>query len=194
MTTIAYAQGKMLHNAIGCAVLAAAGGYLAGFTDWHWQLRLMGGLLALCLPFVSAALFLRLRSGADALVYDGQQIKISTFYRQAGHRWSDVRAIQRETLTQSSGFGLVKQDLAHYLVITVADGAALEEYRIQEELLALPKSEMQALADDLQNHLLAALRGHTSPAVSLRETPQAMISGVPLSPAPAVSSFGRKGL
>jgi hypothetical protein len=198
VTTIAYSQKKMAFNAIGCGVLSVLGAVAAFMPDWHVKIRFLGGFLALTLPFITVALVLRIKSGAAALRYDRQGLAVSTFWHRSDHPWSDVRAITRETLTQSSSFDLVKQDLAHYIVVTVADGPTLNEYKVQEELLDWPKGDMQAIVDDMSRHWEAALHGHRSPSTAPTEArgpaPQPTINGIPLAAASPAPSFGRKGL
>jgi hypothetical protein len=197
MTVIEYNQNKMAFNAIGCAALAIGGAVAALMPDWPMKLRFVGGFLAVCLPFVSLFLVLRIKSGSAALAFDSQGVSISTFYRTRHCRWSDVRDIKRETLTQSSGFGLVKQDIGHYIVITFADGVVLEELRVQEELLACPKQDVQGIVDAMAGQWMAALNGARSgqrvmPVANPMMT-EPLINGAPL-PRPSAPGFGRKGL
>jgi hypothetical protein len=197
VTVIEYNQNKMAFNAIGCAALAIGGAVAAMMPDWPMKLRFVGGFLAVCLPCVSLFLVLRIKSGSAALAFDAQGVSISTFYRTRRCRWSDVRDIQRETLTQSSGFGLVKQDVGHYIVITVADGSVLEELRVQEELLACPKQDVQGIVDAMAGLWMAALHGsragHSAMAVATPASAEPLINGMPLA-RPSAPGFGRKGL
>lgn len=193
MRTISYKRDSMITQAIGCLFLAAGGAWLAMHPEFHVKFRFVGGFLAVCLPFVSAALFMRWRSGAEALRFDARQLHISTLYRQTSVAWSDVRNIQRETLTQSSGFGLIKQDVAHYLVITTAiDGGFERTFRVQEDLLDWPKDGMAALADELSGLWAHALRSGREPLMPPPAAPPAvpLINGRPL--VGARPSFGRK--
>lgn len=197
MTVIEYNQNKMAFNAIGCAVLAIGGAVAALMPDWPMKIRFLGGFLAVCLPFVALFLVRRIKSASAALAFDTQGVSIATFFRTRYCHWSEVRNIQRETLTQSSGFGLFKQDIGHYLVITVADGSTFEELRVQEELLAAPKGDMQGIVDAMAGLWMAALHGSRdrNGAIPVADpiVPEPMINGVPLQ-RPAVAGFGRKGL
>lgn len=196
MTTVNYQSSKMLSNVIGCAALAIAGLWVGFFTDWHWKLRFLGGFLGLTLPFVSGALALRIRSGLAALEYDRNTLKIATFYRVTSHRWPEVRNISRETLTHSSGFGLFKRDVAHYLVVTVADESGMQNsYRLQEELLDWPKDSFPALVEQMT----AAWMGQRTHAADRSPTPvqtssgPAMLNSSPIRPS-VNAGFGRRGL
>lgn len=197
MTVIEYNREKMAFNAIGCAMLAVLGVLAALQPDWHMKIRFVGGFLAITLPFVSLFLFLRIKSGAPAIAFDGDGVAISTFYRTRHCRWSDVRDIKRETLTQSSSFGLFKQEIGHYIVFTVADGAMYEELRVQEELLACKKQDVQGIVDAMCASWTSAFHGTTTsyaqiqPLDGMAGAP--MINGAPLRPQSA-PGFGRKGL
>lgn len=193
MRTVSYKRDSMISQAIGCLLIAAGGAWLALQADFDFKFRFLGGFLAICLPFVSAALFVRWKRGAEALRFDARQLHISTLYRQTSVAWSEVRNIQREKLTQSSGFGLIKQDIAHYLVITTAlDGGFERTFRVQEDLLDWPKDAMQALAEELSGQWAQALRsGHEAPLPPPAAPPAVpLINGRPL--VAARPSFGRK--
>lgn len=196
MTLVKYQQSKMLWNAVGCAVLAVGGLWVAFFSEWIFKLRLLGGLLGLSLPFVSTALALRMRSGLAALKFDRTTLEIATFYRSTAHRWSDVRDISRETLTRSSAFGLIKQDLAHYLVIAVADEDGLQNtYRLQEELLDWPKDRFPALVEQLNAIWMgqSVIATGPMPVQNTAASVPATLNGVPMR-ANAPAGFGRRGL
>lgn len=181
----------MLGNAFGCAVLALVGLWAAFQPGWHFQLRLIGGLLGVTLPFVSIALGLRIKSGLAALRFDRNTLEIATFYRSTSRRWSDVRAISREKLTQSSAFGLVKQDLAHYLVIeTATEDGSIETYRIQEDLLDWPKDRRTALAEQL---IATWQTPSAARAPAPASAPPVTLNGVPVRAGGPVG-FGRRGL
>jgi len=197
MTVIEYNRDKMMFNAIGCAMVAVLGGLAALQPEWHMKIRILGGCLAISLPFVALFLFLRIKSGAPAIAFDGYGVAVSTFYRTRDCRWSDVRDIKRETLTQSSSFGLFKQEIGHYIVFTVAEGALYEELRVQEELLACKKEDVQMIVDAMCASWTSALHGSKTAIVqrSVHDGPATAptINGAPLQPRPA-SGFGRKGL
>jgi len=197
MTVIEYNRDKMTFNAIGCAMVAVLGGLAALQPDWHMKIRLVGGLLAISLPFVALFLFLRIKSGAPAIAFDGHGVAISTFYRTRECRWSDIRDIQRETLTQSSSFGLFKQEIGHYIVFTIADGALYEELRVQEELLACKKQDVQAIIDTMCASWTSAFHGSKTPIIQMPArdvmATAPTINGAPLRPQSS-SGFGRKGL
>jgi len=186
----------MLWNVVGCAIIAVLGLWAAFMPGWPIQLRFIGGMLGVCLPFVSIALALRIRSGLAALKFDRHTLEIATFFRTASHRWSDVRSISRETLTQTSTFGFFKQELARYLVVTVSKGGGdLETYRIQEDLLDWPKDGLA----DLTARMVAFWEMPTAPAARARDVSRTATSIPPgINTVPgrinAPSGFGRRGL
>lgn len=193
MRVISYKRDSMISQALGCLLIAAGGVWLAFQADFNIKFRFFGGFLAVCLPFVSAALFIRWKGGAEALRFDARQLHISTLYRQTSVAWSDVRNIQREKLTQSSGFGLIKQDIAHYLVITTAlDGGFERTFRVQEDLLDWPKDAREALAEELSAIWAQALRSGRDAPMPPPAAPPAvpLINGRPL--VAARPAFGRK--
>lgn len=212
MRTISYKRGSMLNQSIGCMVLAIGGAWAAFHSGFGPMLRFLGGFLAVCLPFLSVALFLKWRSDCVALRYDQQQLQISTLWRTTSVLWSDVRDISREKLTQSSGFGLFKQDIAHYLVITTATADGFEHsYRVQEELLDLPTGAVPGLMDELGGLWAARLEGarrsiagasvpepgmpsFDADAAVARYMAQRNTDAPVVPQTPARPAFGRKGL
>jgi hypothetical protein len=195
MRSVFYKRDKLITQSIGCLVLAAGGLWLAIDPDFHAKFRFVGGFLALCLPFVSIALFHRWRQNHPALAYDQHSVSLSTLYRSASFAWQDVRDIQREKLTQSSGFGLIKQDIAHYLVITVADGSSLEEYRIQEDILDWPRERFDALQSELVDKwMMSAGQPKSQPTLMQAPSMQPSINGQPLVSRPGAVQFGRKSI
>jgi hypothetical protein len=196
MTIVEYQSGKMLWNVVGCSLLAILGIWVAFLPDWPVKIRIVGGLLGVTLPFAAIALALRMKSGLAALKFDRHTLAIATFFRSASYRWDEVRDISRETLTQSGTFGLFKQDLAHYLVLTVSAGdGTLETYRIQEDLLDWPKDGFGALAERMVALWMgqSALAGGPSPVLSKPASAPPTLNGVPMR-AGAPSGFGRRGL
>lgn len=185
MLDIEYKRGNMAFQAVGCAALAAGGGWLALQADFHWQLRLFGGLLALGLPFIAYALVQRLISGQSAIVETATGLRLSTLYGSRDVRWQDLLAIEREVLTQSSAFGLIKQEIAHYLVFsgyTPGDGDF--RVKIQEDLIDVPKAARADLYQQL--HLMWRNGGSPRPIPATR--PDQAVA------AARTVGFGRRGL
>jgi hypothetical protein len=185
MLTIEYKRSKLAFQAIGCFALAAGGGWLA-FEDWvHWQIRGLGGFLALCLPFVGYAVAYRAHSGQSAIVETATGLQLSTLYGSRDVRWQDLTAIERVVLRQSSAFGLIKQDIANYLMFSgysPRDG----EFRvkIQEDLIDVPKAGLARLYEQLH----AMWQDGGSP----RPVPATRLHGSPV--ATRATGFGRRGL
>lgn len=185
MLEIEYKRGNLVFQAIGCAAIAAGGGWLALQDGFHWQLRLLGGFLALGLPFVSYALAQQVISGKSAIVETATGLQLSTLYGSREVRWQELTAIEREVLRQSSAFGLIKQDIAHYLVFSgysPRDG----EFRvkIQEDLIDVPKAGLARLYEQLH----AMWQDGGSP----RPVPATRLQGSPV--VPRATGFGRRGL
>lgn len=188
MRIVQYKADKLVGQGIGCVFLATGAAWVA-FQPWiGWEWRLFGGFLALTLPFAAVALFMRWKSGNAALSFNSRELHISTFYRSVNVYWPQVRNIERETLTQTSGFGLIKQDLGHYIVITTADAdGSYEVYRVQEELLDLPENDIAQLVQELGSCWVNALDS----GQKMQADPVApRLNGIPLEP--ARPAFGRK--
>ena len=185
MLEIAYKRGNLVFQAVGCFALAAGGGWLA-FQDWaHWQLRLLGSLFAVGLPFVSYALAHRVISGQSAITEINGGLRLSTLYESTDLCWQDLQSIEREVLTQASALGLIKQDIAHYLVFSSYSQRDGEfRIKIQEDLIDIPKSGR----DRLYRQLLELWKNDGSP-------PPVAASQI-ASPALArrAPTFGRRGI
>ena len=185
MLDIAYKRANLVFQAIGCFALAVGGGWLAS-QDWtHWQLRLLGGLFAVGLPVVSYAVAHRVISGQSAIAEINGGLRLSTLYESADLRWEDLQTIEREVLTQTSALGLIKQDIAHYLVFSGYSPRNGEfRIKIQEDLIDVPKSGH----DRLYRKLLELWENGGSP-------PPVAASRI-ASPASArrAPTFGRRGI
>jgi hypothetical protein len=190
MQTVFYKREKLIKQAIGCALLAAAGFWCASQPTFHWQIRLMGGLLAFSLPSVSILLLSRWHKNVPAIHFDDDRLHLSSLYRSASFSWSEIRHVDREKLTQAAAFGLIKQTIASYLVVTVADGSNFEKkFKIQEDLLEWPRDGLDALADEIYQKRVV-----TAPQRSNTETPNKPI-GIghrPVGSTPGRPAFGRK--
>lgn len=188
MRVVKYRSDKLIGQALGCALFAIVGAWVASQPDMFMKLRILGGVVALSLPFVAMGLFLRWKRGNAALSFDARELHISTFYRSVSVRWPQVRNIERETLTQSSGFGLINRDVGHYIVITTADAdSSYEVYRVQEELLDLAKVEIAQLVDELGSCWANALV--TGQKMQM-ESVAPRLNGLPIEP--VRPGFGRK--
>lgn len=151
-----------------------------------WQLRLLGALLGLSLPFVAVALAIRAYNDVPAIQYDHRKLSVATLWASADLPWPTVRRIHRETLQQQSSFGLIKQDIGHYLVVTAVVGDNDERtYKINERLLDWPVEALSRLADDL----VAAAHQGMDAAMAARQRPQQQTARPTNS-----GGFGRRGI
>jgi hypothetical protein len=185
MITIQYKRADMVFQAIGCLFLAGLGAYMA-MQDTMWQLRLLGGLLAISLPVVSIALAMRAYNNAAAIQYDRKHLTLATLWTSVDLPWSAIRSIHRETLQQQSAFGLIKQNIGYYLVVTAhIDDNNERTFKINERLLDWPVAQMPQLASDL----IAAANG------ALQEQRQPTHRPAPAGANPGgVGGFGRRGV
>ncbi len=196
MRSIFYKREKLIAQSVGCLVLAAGGLWAAVQPDFFSKFRFLGGFLTICLPFVSIALFRRWHQNRPALAFDRHHVSLSTLYRSINFSWQDVRDIKREKLVQSSGFGLIKQNLAHYIVVTVADGNDYEEYRIQEDILDWPREKFDALLAELSEKWMMSAGQPKNEWRSVQDPvlEQPSINGRPLTSRPGAVQFGRKSI
>ena len=149
MQTIHYKRGDMLVQSIGCMVLAAVGLWLG--LSFHGRLMVLGWVLAACLPVLSIGLFVRALGDGVALRFDQQNLHVATLWSGTDLRWADVRKLQRQTIQQSSAFGLFKRDIAFYIVVTAVDDSGFERsFRVNERLIDWPRDAMDSLLNDLQ--------------------------------------------
>ena len=185
MLDIAYKRTNLVFQAIGCFALAVGGGWLAG-QDWaHWQIRLLGGLFAVGLPLVSCAVAHRIISGQSAIAEINGGLRLSTLYESADLRWEELQSIERGVLTQTSALGLIKQDVARYLIFSGYSPRNGEfRIKIQEDLIDVPKSAH----DRLYRQLLELWENGGSP------TPVAASRIGSTTSAQRASTFGRRGI
>lgn len=211
MRTISYKRGTMFGQAVGCVVLALGGAWAA--FSLHGWMQFLGGFLAVTLPFVAIALTVRAMGDCVALRFDVHSVTIKTLFRTVEVDWKQVIDVRREKLRQSSMFGLIKQDIGHYLVIVARDGMFERNYQLDEKLLDWPRDAMSALAEEL----VAAANGVMQAAPSVQARPRrvddplagsrpsegfdadaamarymATRTAAPSAPTPARASFGRK--
>jgi len=179
MQTVRYKRGTLIWQAIGCLVIAAGGLWMA--VSFNGQAKLLGILLALMLPFASIALMVRAFGDCVALQFDSSTLRVTTLLGGARLSWSQVRSLSREVVTQSQAFGLFKQDISFYLVITaVEDGGFERRFKVNERLLDWPRDGIPALVDDM-----ARAQSSRAPAPPQPRAPTAA------GPAPR-GSFGRR--
>lgn len=181
MTIIRYKRSDMVFQSIGCFFLAGLGAYMA-LQDIMWQLRLLGGFLAAALPVVSIALAMRAYNNVAAIQYDHKALTLATLWTSVELPWSAIRSIHRETLQQQSAFGLIKQNIGHYLVVTAHIGDNDERtFKLNEQLLDRPAAQMPQLAADLIAAANGALQEQRQ--TTRRPAPNAGMAG----------GFGRRG-
>lgn len=148
MQTVHYKRGDMIGQAIGCLALAVGSVWMAA--NFHGTFKFLGVFLAVTLPFLAVALFARAAGDCIALQFDGQSLSIKTLWRKATVPWKQVTGIHRETLRQTSMFGLIRQDIGFYLVVTLASGGlGSNKFQLDERLLDWPKGALPTLLDDL---------------------------------------------
>ena len=165
MQTIHYKRGDMYAQAIGCALFSIMGGWLA--FHGHGKLMILGAVLALSLPIAAIALTARAMGDCVALRFDRQGLYVASLWRSAKLSWPELRKIHRETLVQSSAFGLFKRKIAFYIVITAADEGSFERsFKINERLLDWPQDGMEALVADMAR--VANTNGQTAVGASER--------------------------
>jgi hypothetical protein len=182
---VRYKRTDMITQAIGSVGLAIGGAWLFTQVD-SIQLRILFGVLAVTLPFVAVALGIRAAGDLVALNFDERGLTVCTLWKKTETRWANVKSVHRETLRQSSAFGLFKQTIGWYLVIVTHEGDGFEQrLKLNEKLLDVPQDSIDALIGQIG----AAWEGRHA----RQSTPVA---------APAVAagqpamrpSFGRRGL
>lgn len=146
MIVVSYKRDRLVSQAIGIVFLAIGAGWLALQDGFGLSWRLFGGLLAISLPFVSLALARRAIDGVQAIRETAVGIELSSLYGSRSVAWKNLIAIEREVLQQSSGFGLIKQDVAHYIVFVGYEiGEGEFRFKIQEDLLDWPEAGLNRL-------------------------------------------------
>lgn len=186
MLDIGYKRHNMVMQSVGCLFLAAGGAWLGFQEDFHWKFRVFGAFLALCLPFVSFVTMRKALSGQSAIAEIPGGLRLASLYGSLEFRWPQLRSIEREVLTQRTAFGLIKQNIAHYLVFVVMDPAYGEKrFKIHEDLIDVPKAELDQLYDRLCEVWEAG---------GSRTVPASRQPAIPAGIAPRAVGFGRKGL
>ncbi len=146
--TISYKRDKLILNALLFLILAAVGVWMA--MTFHRAWMVAGYFFALIGPIGAFALIVRAMGDCVALRFDSRSLEIHTLWSNSTVLWSDVQDIQRVTTTQTSGFGLVKQDIAHNLVIVASNGrSGQRKYEVDENLLAIPRDTIPGLIEDM---------------------------------------------
>ena len=150
MLEIGYRRENLIFQSIGCLAMAAGGVWLARLDTGYFQLTLLGWLMAAAMPCIAFVTFRRGLDGSLALreVRDGLELR--TLYAAQDIAWKDLEAVHRETLTQSSGFGLIKQTIAGYLVFSGRNRSGEQiKIKLHEDLLDWPKASLGKLQDEI---------------------------------------------
>ncbi len=150
MLEVGYRRENLIFQATGCLALAAGGVWFARLDTGYFQLTLLGWLMAAAMPVVAIALVRRGfdRSLALREVRDGLEIR--TLYAAQDIAWSGLQTVHRETLQQSSAFGLIKQTIAGYLVFTGRNRSGEEvTIKLHEDLLDWPKKSIRQLQTEI---------------------------------------------
>jgi hypothetical protein len=148
MREIHYKKGSMSMQAIGCAGLAAGCAWAAINID-IFQIRLFCGLMAVSLPFLAVALFRRAMGPGLAFSFDSSSLIVTSLFRHAVIPWGNIQSITRETLQQSTAFGLVKQDVAKEIAISFYENGDIRKFKVNEALLDVPKDSIDAMLEDM---------------------------------------------
>ena len=185
MLEVGYRRENLIFQAIGCLALAAGGVWFARLDTGYFQLTLLGWLMAAAMPVVAIALVRRGFVGSLALreVRDGLEIR--TLYAAQDFAWSGLQSVHRETLQQSSAFGLIKQTIAGYLVFTGRNRSGEEvTIKLHEDLLDWPKKSLSELQDEVVDRWTRSQtdRQYAAPAPPPARTPVS----------PVVPTFGRR--
>ena len=148
MLEVGYRRENLFFQSIGCLALAAGGVWLAQLNTGYFQLTLLGWLIALAMPFVAYATFRRALDGSLALREVPDGLEIRTLYAAQDIAWKDLQTVHRETLQQSSGFGLIKQTIAGYLVFTGRNRQGEDvKIKLHEDLIDWPKASLSELQE-----------------------------------------------
>ncbi|MCC6924667.1 hypothetical protein [Novosphingobium sp.] len=185
MLDVVYKRSNLVMPAIGCVLFAVGGGWVALQDEADWIYRLIGAMFALALPFVGYAAAARAASGVSAIRETASGLQLSTLYASTHVHWDQIVGIRREVLQQKSAFGLIKQNLGHYLVFEAhLPGEGELKVKIQEDLIDMPKARHARLFDQL--NAMWAQGGSPQPVAPTRISP-------PVG-APRAAGFGRRGL
>lgn len=195
MRTILYKQSGLINNAVGCLAVAAGGLWAAFNFEAAWMM--LGALLAVSMPIVAIALFVKSMGECVAIQFDDRGIRVNSLWGGQWMSWPEVVDIDRETVQQSQFFGLYKKDISNYLVFTPLDGGVFGKLKINEHLLDLPRESIPSLIQEMGR---AAARSKTgSPAISqpvqpagAKTGPVVRQSGERAGAATAARSFGRR--
>ena len=183
MLEIGYRRENLIFQAVGCLALAAGGVWFARLDTGYFQLTLLGWLMAAAMPVVAIALVRRGFDGSLALreVRDGLEIR--TLYAAQDFAWKDLQSVHRETLQQSSAFGLIKQTIAGYLVFTgrnrSGEGVTI---KLHEDLLDWPKKTLSKLQDEVVERWTQG------------QTDRQFAAPAPRPGSPAAPTFGRRSV
>jgi hypothetical protein len=150
MIAVSYKRDRLVFQAIGIVMLALGALWLGLQDNFAITWRLLGWFLAVTLPFVSVALARKAIDGQLAIREVSQGLELSSLYGSRTVPWANLTAIERHVLQQSSAFGLIKQDVAHYIVFVGYEvGEGEFSIRIQEDLIDWPKGQLPELFDRL---------------------------------------------
>ena len=159
MQSVSYKRKKLYQGLIGMPILTAGLVYGAMMFGGMLLTIFAAAFIVGC-PILVYVQWKALQGDGFALQYDSKGVHIASLYKSTYAPWSDVRRIHCETLQQSSGFGLIKQDLAHYLVFTIGDqNGGLDELKVQTDLLDIPRGSDEILLGDLSRYWNCAMPG-----------------------------------
>jgi hypothetical protein len=179
--TVSYKRDRLISQAVGCLFLALGGAWLGLQNGFGFTWRALGWLLAIGLPFVSLALARKAIDGQPAIRETARGLELSSLYGSRSVPWKNLTSIEREVLQQSSTFGLIKQDVAHYLVFAGYEtGSGEFRFKIQEDLIDWPKAELVKLFEVLTTTWQSKLEIDDQPGLR------------PIAPGFAASTFGRR--
>ncbi len=148
MLEVGYRRENLIFQGIGCLALAAGGVWFARLDTGYFQLTLLGWLMAAAMPIVAFALVRRGFDGSLALREVQGGLELRTLYAAQDFAWSGLDSVHRETLQQSSAFGLIKQTIAGYLVFTGRNRSGEQvTIKLHEDLLDWPKQSLGQLQD-----------------------------------------------
>ncbi len=184
MIAVSYKRDRLIAQSVGILLLSLGGLWLGLQDNFGLSWRLLGWLLAVALPFVSVALARKAIDGQLAIREIANGLELASLYGSRTIPWKNLTAIHREVLQQSSGLGLIKQDVAHYIVFTGYEvGPGEFSIKIQEDLIDWPKHQLGNLFELLTSTWQARISGEDSPSAP---RPQA--------PGFSAQTFGRKAV
>jgi hypothetical protein len=186
MIAVSYKRDRLVLQAIGIVMLALGALWLGLQSNFAITWRLLGWFLAVTLPFASVALVRKAIDGQLAIREVAQGLELSSLYGSRTVPWANLTAIERHVLQQSSAFGLIKQDLAHYIVFVGYEvGEGEFRIKIQEDLIDWPRAELEILLDQL-----AATWHARSAGPAIQPQPSRRLT----SPGFSASTFGRRAV